>query len=195
MDGRTYLEMKAISICRTRRSKIDVRLTFGEKPDQQSGLVRVEGEMEHTYDPALPQYMDPSRRDVAEIEVVQGRFNPKTREMVLLGIRRSGTFPKTEQPPPRIDEECGECDCVAFLSTSMVDCENQDCFCGHKIEAHKNRPHVNHLIIPARYILTLPESDLSEKFGAKAQCQIDPNHTAQLQFWEETISLKPAIDR
>ena len=85
--------------------------------------------MEHTFD---------CTREKAEIEVVQGKFNPKTRKLVLHGMQRTGTFPKTEQPPPRIDEDCDECDCVAFLSTSMVDYASQDCFCGHKIEAHQN---------------------------------------------------------
>eukprot|EP00008_Paramoeba_atlantica_P003468 CAMPEP_0201483054 /NCGR_PEP_ID=MMETSP0151_2-20130828/7286_1 /ASSEMBLY_ACC=CAM_ASM_000257 /TAXON_ID=200890 /ORGANISM="Paramoeba atlantica, Strain 621/1 / CCAP 1560/9" /LENGTH=186 /DNA_ID=CAMNT_0047866015 /DNA_START=98 /DNA_END=658 /DNA_ORIENTATION=- len=185
--------MKATSVCGTKTFSIDVRLTFGEKPDQDSGLVSVEGEMEHTYDQENSQYMDSTRRDMAEIEVVRGNYNPKTRELILIGIQRTGIFPKEEHRPAIVEEDCDECDCIAFLTTTMIDFGNQECFCGHTIESHKNRPQVKHLIIPAQYNLTLPESDLSEKFEAGAQNQRDPNHTAKLLFWEGGVFLKPAI--
>mmetsp|Transcript_44063 Transcript_44063/g.61938 ORF Transcript_44063/g.61938 Transcript_44063/m.61938 type:complete len:195 (-) Transcript_44063:193-777(-) len=194
MDGRK-LEMKGISICGSKTFNIEVQLNFGEEADEQSGLVCVKGEFEHTYDQENCGYLDSWRRDMAETEVVEGNFNPKTRKLVLLGIRRTGLYPKGEHRPPIIEEDCGECDCVAFRSTDTADFERQKCFCGHEIEAHKNRPRVKHLVSPAQYNLTLPDNDLSEKFDAEAHCQLDPNYTAKLQFWEEGVSLKPALNR
>ena len=184
MDGRTYLDMKATSRCGSITIEIEVRLTFEEHPDQETLLVRVKGEMEHTYAQAQGQ---------SEIEFVEGSFDPKTRKIVLLGNRRTGKFPKGHPPPP-IDEHCDECDCNAYRTGFMADSNHHPCFCGHRIESHQNRPPVSHLVILAQYNLTLPEN-LSEKFDAMAQSQREPNHTAEMQFWEECVVVKPAAHR
>ena len=179
MDERTYLEMKGLSHYGA-TINIEVRINFEEQPDQKSLLVRVDGEMEHTYD---------HDEKHSEIEYVEGTWDPKTRKLVLIGGRRTGKFPKG-QPPPKIDEHCDECDCNAFRSGCMLDL-NRPCFCGHEIKSHQNRPPLSHLVILAQYNFTLPEN-LSEKFDAIAQSQREPDKTAELQFWEDSVVVKPA---
>ena len=191
MDGRTYVDLKGISFFGSITINIEIRLKFEEKEkvdehqhqhQSSASLVGVEGEFEHSY------VANPAE---AEIEFVKGTYNPNTREMVLLGNRRTGKFPK-DQRPIIINENCNECECNAYRTEFLNDRPKHSCFCGHKIHSHQNRPALSHLVIVAQYTMTLPH-DLSEKFDVMARCQRDPNHTAVLQFWEEGVAVKPAL--